>query len=391
MGDVFVEVLGFYSEGVEGTSVDKDLAYVKIRNIGSDDHRIGIGKDNAILLFFKRGDGFPADSLNFFIASSSYAENLRMPNGKHVFFNSAVVGVGYGRSSTDHVDMLICWLLQGRFCTEFWNHLILGHEDVFVSRVEQGDLVCSLVRRKAIIGWRRGLTHGRRRAGGCRKCSFGIKMLCFGMDGYLLHPFTVGCLVVVVDLITKLRRSEATFDRAEGRPIVDFWASRVFMVEPSHIFPQGLIVLLSDDIKVIGRIKLDLSLSWCSRLVMFFLNPIDFLEEETDGGIGRGQVVAQGFRCLEADLLASTVSLRFETCHSTGGADRRVLFLEPIVKSISTVGVNLGFHSNLQSVSLTSVFVQGVPEKGARLAPLARPMMVPLVAKDEGRFIFGSR
>lgn len=46
------------------------------------------------------------------------------------------------------------------------------------------------------------------------------------------------------------------------------------------------------------------------------LNPIDFLEKEADGGIGKGDVVAEGFRWLGVDKLASTMSLRFSTRRS---------------------------------------------------------------------------
>lgn len=114
-GDICVEVPLFYAEGVErigeehidrATGVNKDSSYVKIRNIGSDDHRIGMGEDNVLLLFLGKGDGFPADSSNFVVAPSNYVEDMRMPNGTHVPFKKAVAGVGYGSSST---DLLICW------------------------------------------------------------------------------------------------------------------------------------------------------------------------------------------------------------------------------------------------------------------------------------------
>ncbi|CAL9024588.1 unnamed protein product [Prunus brigantina] len=106
----------FYAEGVEcigeeqidrATDVNKDSSYVKIRNIGSDDHRIGMGEDNVLLLFL----------------------------GK------AVASVGYGHSSTDHIDLPVRWLLREYFdvlvdlsreLLVAWlqNHLVLGHEDL---------------------------------------------------------------------------------------------------------------------------------------------------------------------------------------------------------------------------------------------------------------------
>ncbi|KAI5326980.1 hypothetical protein L3X38_026376 [Prunus dulcis] len=49
-----------------------------------------------------------------------------------------------------------------------------------------------------------------------------------------------------------------------------------------------------------------------------------------------------------------------------------------------------GFRPNLQVFCRTSVFVRGVPSKGAGLAPLARPRIRPSVARDKGGFI-GSR
>ncbi|CAL2230456.1 unnamed protein product [Prunus armeniaca] len=90
----------FYAEGVEcidkehidrAAYVDEDSAYVKIRHIDPDDHRIRVGEDNSLLFFFGKGDGFPADSSNFVVEPSNYVEDLRMLNGTHVLIQFTFV------------------------------------------------------------------------------------------------------------------------------------------------------------------------------------------------------------------------------------------------------------------------------------------------------------
>ncbi|CAL8135410.1 unnamed protein product [Prunus armeniaca] len=71
------------SEAVEGigkeyvdraSSVDEDSTYVKIGNVCSNDHGIGMGEDDALLFFFGKGDGFPSESSDFAVALLNEAE-----------------------------------------------------------------------------------------------------------------------------------------------------------------------------------------------------------------------------------------------------------------------------------------------------------------------------
>lgn len=64
-----------------------------------------MGKDNALLFFLGKDDGFPTDSSNFVVASSSYAENLRMPKGTHYFLIERLLVSAMG---TPPLIMLIC-------------------------------------------------------------------------------------------------------------------------------------------------------------------------------------------------------------------------------------------------------------------------------------------
>lgn len=77
-GDVLVDLLVFNPEAVE--SINEDSAYVKISNVGPNDHGIGIWKNIAFFLFFGKGNGFPVNLSNLVIVPSGYAEDLRVPN-----------------------------------------------------------------------------------------------------------------------------------------------------------------------------------------------------------------------------------------------------------------------------------------------------------------------
>ncbi|CAL9020965.1 unnamed protein product, partial [Prunus brigantina] len=108
-------LLGKLKRGVMSLlSVDEDLAYIKIGNVGSDDHGIGVGKDNALFFFFGECDGFLSDSSNLAMASFSDAENLRVPNNMHVVLDRLVARIGNRCSATDQVNLSIVWLFRGR-------------------------------------------------------------------------------------------------------------------------------------------------------------------------------------------------------------------------------------------------------------------------------------
>lgn len=51
-GDVLVDLLVFNPEAVE--SINEDSAYVKISNVGPNDHGTGIWKNNAFFLFSEK-------------------------------------------------------------------------------------------------------------------------------------------------------------------------------------------------------------------------------------------------------------------------------------------------------------------------------------------------
>ncbi|CAL9006204.1 unnamed protein product, partial [Prunus brigantina] len=81
-----VESIG--KENVDRASgIDEDSAYVKIGYVRPNDHGIGMGEDNALLLFLGKGDGFPSESSNFGVALLSKAEDLRVPNGTYRISN----------------------------------------------------------------------------------------------------------------------------------------------------------------------------------------------------------------------------------------------------------------------------------------------------------------
>ncbi|CAL2265855.1 unnamed protein product [Prunus armeniaca] len=121
MGDDFIEALVLDSKALEGideeyvdrtTSVDEDSAHVEISNVDSDDHGIGVRKDDTLFFFFGELDGFPSDSSNLTMASFSDTKNLRVPNDTHVVFYLSVDRMGNWRSATDQVNLPIIWLFD---------------------------------------------------------------------------------------------------------------------------------------------------------------------------------------------------------------------------------------------------------------------------------------
>lgn len=62
-------------------------------------------EDNAFFLFLRKCDTLPTYSSDLIIVLLGYIENLRVPNGTHVIFYKAIVGVSNERSSFDHVDL----------------------------------------------------------------------------------------------------------------------------------------------------------------------------------------------------------------------------------------------------------------------------------------------
>lgn len=64
--------------------VYKDLTNIIIGNISANDHGIGIGENDALLIFFEKGDCFSAYSSDFGIAPFDQVEYLRMSNDSHV-------------------------------------------------------------------------------------------------------------------------------------------------------------------------------------------------------------------------------------------------------------------------------------------------------------------
>ncbi|CAL9024362.1 unnamed protein product [Prunus brigantina] len=101
-----VESIG--KENVDRASgIDEDSAYVKIGYVRPNDHGIGMGEDNALLLFLGKGDGFPSESPDFGVALLSKAEDLRMPNGTYVTFGGPTAGVSDQCTTTDHVYLSI--------------------------------------------------------------------------------------------------------------------------------------------------------------------------------------------------------------------------------------------------------------------------------------------
>ncbi|CAL2270289.1 unnamed protein product [Prunus armeniaca] len=117
MGDIPVKALVFDSEACEGigkeyvdrtSSVDEDSAYVKIGNVGPNNHGIGVGKNNALLLFLVEGYGFPP--LIMLICQLRPLVKLRICRRRPVF------RINYWCTAADHVDQPIAQLLEGRMC-----------------------------------------------------------------------------------------------------------------------------------------------------------------------------------------------------------------------------------------------------------------------------------
>ncbi|CAL9024335.1 unnamed protein product, partial [Prunus brigantina] len=121
--DLLVEALVVDSEAVENidkedidrtAGVDEDSAYVEICNVCPNDHGVGMGEDDALLLFFEKGDGFPSVSPNFAVALLSEAEDLRVPNGTYVTLDGPTAEVSDRCTAADHVDLPIPLMLRAR-------------------------------------------------------------------------------------------------------------------------------------------------------------------------------------------------------------------------------------------------------------------------------------
>ncbi|CAL8167546.1 unnamed protein product [Prunus armeniaca] len=116
MGDIPVEALVFDSEACEGigkeyvdrtSSVDEDLAYVKIGNVGPNNHGIGVGKNDAFSSSSEKVMGSH---------STSQILLLRLLVKLRICRRRLVARISYWCTAADHVDLPIAQLLGGRMC-----------------------------------------------------------------------------------------------------------------------------------------------------------------------------------------------------------------------------------------------------------------------------------